>query len=125
MIYNILNSKGDVINTIVATEAFVKANYANRYQFVGEEPPVDIAAIISKVAFRFRLTNSEYVAILSAAKTKIEVQAWLETFNMVNSIDLNSSHTRDGMSLLVHEGILTEQRSIEILTSPVKPDERA
>ncbi len=39
--------------------------------------------IISKVAFRFRMTDAEYVGVLSAAKTDVEVAAWVETFNMV------------------------------------------
>jgi hypothetical protein len=125
MIYNILNKGGEVINTIVATEQFVKAHYPNQYQLVGPEPPVDVAAVISKAAFRFRLTNSEYVAILAAAKSDVEVQAWLETFNIVSKVDLKNSHTKEGMGLLVDHGILTEERSVEILTTPVADDERA
>lgn len=38
MRYAILNAEGDIINTILADEAFVEAHYSGRYQRI-EEPP--------------------------------------------------------------------------------------
>lgn len=87
-----------------------------------EPPPPNI---ITKVAFRFRLTDAEYVGILSAAKTDVEVQAWYETFNMVSSIDLDNQRTKDGVANLVSKNILTQARANEILTAPVQPGERS
>jgi len=79
---------------------------------------------ITKVAFRFRLTDTEYVGILNAAKTDIEVAAWVETFNMVSQINLDDQRTKDGVANLVSKNLLTQPRADEILTAPVQAGER-
>jgi hypothetical protein len=93
------------------------------------EPPAQIspplpAPIISKVAFRFRLTDAEYVGILSAAKTDVEVAAWVETFNMVSKINLDDQRTKDGVAKLVSKSLLTQDRADHVLTDPVQNNER-
>jgi hypothetical protein len=91
-------------------------------------PPVVIAPtlpnIITKLAFRFRLTDAEYVGILAAAKTDVEVMAWVETFNMVSQINLEDSRTVSGLEMMVTKSLLTEERKTEILTAPVQDSER-
>lgn len=87
-------------------------------------PEPVLPKIITKIAFRFRLTDAEYVGILAAAKTDIEVAAWLETFNMVSEIKLDNPRTVSGVETLVVKDLLTEERGQEILTAPVQPDER-
>ena len=90
-------------------------------------PPVLVPPeprVITKVAFRFRLTGAEYVGIMSAAKTDIEVAAWLETFNMSTTIDLDNQRTIDGVQNLVGKNLLTQVRADEILNAPVQPGER-
>jgi len=124
MIYEILNDSGEVINIILADEAFVETNYPGHYRLVGPEPTPYVAPIITKVAFRFRLTDAEYVGILSAAKTNIEVAAWVETFNMVTQINLDDQRTKDGVANLVSKNLLTQARADEILTTPVQDGER-
>jgi hypothetical protein len=124
MIYQILDDSGDVLNTIIADEWFVEENYPGHYRLVGPEPQPYVAPVITKVAFRFRLTDQEYVGILSAAKTDIEVAAWLETFNMVSSIDLSNQRTKDGVANLVTKNLLTQARATTILTAPVQESER-
>lgn len=89
-------------------------------KYVAPPPP----RIITKVAFRFRLTDAEYVGIMSAAKTDIEVAAWLETFNMSTTIDLDSQRTKDGVENLVDKNLLTEARADEVLNAAVMPNER-
>lgn len=84
-------------------------------------PPLNI---ITKAAFRFRMTDAEYVGVLSAAKTDVEVAAWIETFNMVSWIDLDNQRTKDGVANLVNKNLLTQARATEILTAPVKQGER-
>jgi len=91
-------------------------------------PPVDplpaaTPNIITKVAFRFRMTDAEYVGIISAAKTDAEVAAWVETFNMVSRINLDDQRTKDGVANLVSKNLLTQARANEILTAPVQPSE--
>jgi hypothetical protein len=92
--------------------------------FVDPNPPLPLPNIITKVAFRFRMTDPEYVGILSAAKTDVEVAAWVETFNMVSQIDLDNQRTKDGVTNLVSKNLLTQARADEILTAPVQPGER-
>lgn len=92
-------------------------------QFKKYTPP-PLPNIITKVAFRFRMTDQEYVGILSAAKTDVEVTGWVETFNMVSQIDLDDQRTKDGVENLVSKNLLTQVRANEILTAPVQPNER-
>lgn len=88
-------------------------------------PPVPAdPSIITKLAFRYRLTDAEYVGILAAAKTDVEVAAWVETFNMVSQVDLDDPRTKSGLDMMVSKGLLTAQRETEILTAPVQQNER-
>lgn len=87
-------------------------------------PPPSLSNIITKVAFRFRMTDAEYAGVISAAKTDVEVAAWVETFNMVSQIDLDNQRTKDGVANLVSKNLLTQARADEILTAPVQPVER-
>ena len=80
--------------------------------------------IITKLAFRYRMTDAEYVGILSAAKTDVEVAAWVETFNMVTQINLDDPVTASGLETLVSEGLLTKERALEIRSQPVRDNER-
>lgn len=93
-------------------------------QFVDPNPPPPVPAIITKLAFRFRMTDAEYVGVLSAAKTDVEVTAWVETFNMVTQINLQDARTISGVETLVSKNLLTQARADEILTAPVQPGER-
>lgn len=86
--------------------------------------PQDLPPIITKLAFRYRMTDQEYVGILTAAKTDVEVAAWVETFNMVSQINLIDPRTRNGLVTLVAKGLLTEQRAEEIVNAPVQDNER-
>ena len=124
MIYKILNDSGQVVNIIIANKDFVEANYPGHYRLIGPEPVPYVDPIITKVAFRFRLTDAEYVGILSAAKTDIEVAAWVETFNMVSQINLDDQRTKDGVANLVSKNLLTRVRADEILTAPVQENEK-
>lgn len=124
MIYEILDDNGKVVNTILADESFVEKHYAGHYRLVGPEPEPYVEPIVTKLAFRFRLTDAEYVGILAAAKTDVEVAAWVETFNIVSQIKLDDPRTISGIDLLVSKDLLTEERGQEILTNPVQPNER-
>ena len=125
MIYEILNDNGEVINTILADEAFVEQNYPGHYRLVGPEPaPPPPPPIITKLAFRYRLTDAEYVGILSAAKTDVEVAAWVETFNMVSQVNLEDPRTASGLDMMVAKNLLTAEREVEILATPVQDSER-
>ncbi len=55
---------------------------------------------------------------------RIEVAAWVETFNMVSQINLDDQRTKDGVANLVSKNLLTQPRADEILTAPVQAGER-
>jgi hypothetical protein len=86
------------------------------------QPP--LPPIITKLAFRYRMTDAEYVGTLSASKTDVEVAAWLETFNMVSQVNLADPRTMSGLDLMVSKNLLTQERVNEILNDPVRDSER-
>ncbi len=125
MIYNILDNDNNVINTVIASEDFMEANYPGHYMLVGPEPtPPAPPPIITKIAMLTRLTDAEYVGILAAAKTDVEIEGWLGRFNAANTINLDDQRTKDGMALLVTKNLLTQARADAILTDPVQDSER-
>jgi len=127
MIYEILDDFGNVINTIVADQAFVEAKYPGRYRDTGrdERPPAPVLQpIITKIAMITRFTDIEYTGILAAAKTDVEVQGWLDRFYAANQINLADSRTVSGINMMVTKGLLTQTRANEILNNPVQDDER-
>lgn len=86
--------------------------------------PPPLPNVITKLAFRYRLTDAEYVGILTAAKADVEVAAWIETFNMVSQVNLDDPRTASGLEMMVSKNLLTEERKTEILTAPVQDSER-
>lgn len=91
-------------------------------------PPVIIVPvlpnIITKLAMIDRFTEAEYEGVLTAAKTDVQVQGWLDRFNVSNQINLDDSRTINGINLLVSKNLLTQERGNEILTAPVQDSER-
>lgn len=124
MIYEIFDDSGNIVNRIVASEEFVQEHYPDHYRLAEQQDITPEPNIITKVAFRFRMTDAEYVGVLTAAKTDIEVAAWVETFNMVTQINLDDQRTKDGVANLVSKDLLTQERATKILTNPVQPNER-
>lgn len=120
-IYEILDDKNNVINTIIADQNFCDEHYAGRYREIKITPAATY--IITKVALRFRFTDAEYVAMLNAAKIDAEVQMWYDTFNMMTSFDLRDQRTIDGINNFVSKGLLTQARADAILTAPAESNE--
>lgn len=70
---------------------------------------------LTKQQFIDRFTHAEFIGILTAAKTDIEVEGWLFRFNNADSpMDTTSQTVVDGLALLVTEGLLTQARADEI-----------
>lgn len=125
MIYNILDDSGNVINTIIAEADFVEAHYPGHYALVGPEPaPPAPPPIITKIAMLTRLTDAEYVGILTAGKTDVEVEAWKTKFDISGNIDLTDPRTIQGLSLFVSKGLITQERMDAILNTPIRDSER-
>ncbi len=79
---------------------------------------------VSKIAMLTRLTDAEYVAILTAAKTDVAVEAWKTKFDAATTINLDDQRTKDGVALLVNKNLLTQARADAVLTDPVQDSER-
>lgn len=86
--------------------------------------PMPEPRIITKVATLSRFTDAEFVGIVTAAKTDVEVEAWKIKFDAASTITLDDPRTQAGVALLVSKGLLTEERGTAILTDPVLPSER-
>ena len=92
--------------------------------FTAPVPPPEVRIITKVAMLTRRLKTSEFVGILTAAKTDPAIEAWKYVFDAATTIDLDSQNTRDGMALLVAKGLLTQARADAILTDPVQPEER-
>ena len=132
-IYKVTELDGST-RDIVATEEFVQKQYPDRWVLVGPKPPLPpLPPIITKLAMITRFTDAEYVGVLAAAKTDVEVQGWLDRFYAANIINLEDPRTVDGISLLVNKNLLQgpvddenkASRAYVILNAPVQPNERA
>ncbi len=124
MIYEILNSAGEVINKIIADEDFVEKRYPGSYRLVGPEPPPPPTWVITKVAMISRFTPEEYVGIVSATKTDVEVQAWYDLFQAATKVDLQDQRTISGINSLSTKNLITQERAKEILTTPAQDNEK-
>ena len=124
MIYSILDDDGNVINTILADEAFVEQHHPGRYQLVGPDPAPVRPRIVTRLAVINRFTDAEYVGILTAAKTDVAVQAWKERLDVAMQIDLDNERTQAGAALLVAKGLLTQERADALIGDPVQDSER-
>lgn len=126
MKYEILDDSGNVLNTIVAEQDFMDMKYPGHYRPAPPDPVVIIPSIpiITKVAFISRFTPQEYVGVVGATKTDVEVQAWYDLFQAANVVDLSDQRTISGIDSFVAKNLLTQARATEILTAPVQPNER-
>jgi hypothetical protein len=87
------------------------------------EPVIPVSWKISKVAMISRFTPQEYVGIVSATKTDVEVQAWYDLFQAASTVDLQDQRTIAGVQSFVTKNLLTQARADEILTTPAQPNE--
>jgi hypothetical protein len=124
-IYTVTELNG-FAHDIIADQPFVDQYYPGRWVLVGPEPEliVPLPLIITKVAMISRFTPQEYVGIISATKTDVEVQAWYDLFQAASRVDLEDQRTVAGINSLVVKNLLTQARATEILTAPVQPEER-
>lgn len=97
--------------------------YENKV-FSPSPPPPPLPNIITKLAMIDRFTETEYEGLLTAAKSDVQVQGWLDRFSAANQINLDDSRTITGIDLLVSKNLLTQERGEEILTNSVQPNER-
>ena len=95
--------------------------------FTRYEPPdpyVGRPPVITRLAMIDRFSDSEYMEIISASKTDVEVQIWYDKFSLANTVNLLDPRTISGINALVGKSLLTQVRADSILTDPVQPTER-
>lgn len=124
-IYTVTELNG-FAHDIIAEQSFVEQYYPGRWVLVGPESPPDNTVPcppITRLAMIDRFSDAEYTGILTAAKTDVEVQGWLDRFYAVSKIDLKDPRTVTGLNMMVSKGLLTQARADSILTDPVQPGE--
>ena len=124
--YHIKNEAGDVVNTIVADEAFVQANYPGLWELVPESTPAPVVNptewLINVGPFFDRFGPAK-LAVL--AHTDPLVQALVKDLQVRVWIDLQRPDVAQGIDLLISKNVpgVTAALKTAILTTPVAPDE--
>lgn len=118
--YEILDSDGNVTNTIVADSAFVEARYPGRHRYVEPAVPAPAAEArhISVGAFYDRFGAAKYAVL---ADTNPMVQALIKDTAVRQYIDLDRVDLPAGLQMLVDAGHAIDPEAI--LTAPIQPEE--
>jgi hypothetical protein len=81
-----------------------------------EPPPVvEPPKIISKLDFLDRLGDDEYIAILTASKTDVQVEAWINKFNLSGDVNLSDTKTQSALAMLVSKSLITQEKADSLL----------
>ena len=108
-------------SNITATGGFVYADYTGDLSLEEVATPAATTRKLSKLAFINLFTDAEYVAILTAAKQSVLVEAWLKKFEMTSvepdgaSIDITDERTIAGVQALEAAGLIGAGRAEKIL----------
>jgi hypothetical protein len=120
MIYQILNTQGDVTNTIVADPEFMQANYPDgNYRQVPEPPAPPEPRYIAVGAFYDRFGDQKW-PILSS--TDDAVQGMIKDTQVRKYIDLDNSQLPSGLDMLIAKGFPINKNAI--INDPVQPNEK-
>ena len=79
---------------------------------------------ITQLAFINRFTMEEWIAIDAATATVPTIKYFVTKVNAARYIDLMRAEVRNGVQLLVANGLVTAARAAEILDSPILAIER-
>ncbi len=136
MIYEILDARGNVENTIVADEQLMLERYPEgNYRLVPDVPtPATADRRITKLAFRNRFTKAEKAGIEFAAlddptapiaqrQQAAALRADLKDQEQATFINLDDEDTRTGVLTLEAVGLIAAGRALEILDAPVQDKE--
>jgi hypothetical protein len=80
--------------------------------------------IITKLAFRQRLTVSELLALYNATATNVMLRIIQDNLSVATYVDLSRTDTQSAVMYLVSQGLLTLERATEILTTPAQDKEK-
>lgn len=87
-------------------------------------PNVIQPKVITKLAFKQRLTQAERIAIRAAASSNPIVFDFLDILDSATFVDLQRADTIDGINAMEVAGLLAVGRATEILNAPVQDHER-
>ena len=124
--YAIKNQNGEVVNTVVADEDFVQANYPGLWELVPDDVPAPVVNptewLINVGPFFDRFGPAK-LAVL--AHTDPLVQALIKDLQVRVWIDLQRADVAQGIDLLISKGVPGVNAALKtaILTTPVAPDE--
>jgi hypothetical protein len=79
---------------------------------------------ITKLGLRQRLTFSELMALTTASKTIVAVEALMGNLTVATYVDLNRADTVGAMNLLVSLGLISAERGQQILNNPIQDQEK-
>lgn len=126
--FELLDANGDAVNTIVADISFVEANYPGLFRELADSGPAPaIQTLITRLAFLSRFTDAEAIALdlasIGATVQAATLRRYMSKVNAAAFIDLGREDTRAGVLALESMGILAAGRALEILDTPVLPQE--
>lgn len=105
----------------------VGMNYVNGKFLPADPTPANYGTKITVLAFLKRFTDAEAIAIdlgsIGATVQAASLRRYVAMVNAAKFIDLSREDTRAGVIALETNGILTAGRALQILDSPVKPEE--
>ena len=124
--YAIKNQNGEVVNTVVADEDFVQANYPGLWELVPDDVPAPVVNptewLINVGPFFDRFGPAK-MAVL--AHPDALVQALVKDLQVRKWIDLKRADVGQGIDLLISKSISGVDAALkaEILTAPVMHEE--
>jgi hypothetical protein len=91
------------------------------WEHTSDPPPPEPVPpkFVSKLTFLDRLGDDEYVAILTASKTDVEIEAWINKFNLLSEIDLNDAKTAGWLTKFVSKNLITQEKADKVLNDPI------
>lgn len=114
MEFDVLDSEGNIINSIIADIGYMEAFYPNRYCM-----RVDPNFLISKSGFINRFSVEEWQAI-STSTDAIVVAVFNAIQDVSEQINLKQSFAKNILQVLVNKNLLTTERMNAILETPVE-----
>ena len=119
MLYDVLDSNGNVINTIVLDNIneWTPPEGCTIRPHVDPVPVPQPINTISPISFKLRFTSTERVAIYSAVDSDPVIKDWVSILDdqRLTTVDLTSDGTKDAVAYLVTKKILTQTRANKIL----------
>ena len=85
--------------------------------YVEPEPAPPVALNLSSLTFLDLFTESEQIAVASAAMSNVQAKLWYDRTLAAEFITLNDPRTEAGLDALVSIGLLTAERKTAIIAS--------